>query len=41
MWRAVVLVSAAALVYANAVRLPFIYDDSVSIVQNEHIRTLV
>ena len=40
MWRAVVLVSAAALVYANSLRSPFIYDDSVSIVDNEHIRTL-
>src|SRR5579864_2565733 len=40
MWRAVVLVGAAALVYTNALRLPFIYDDSLSIVENEHIRTL-
>ncbi len=40
MWRTVVLVSAAALVYANALRSPFIYDDSMSIVDNAHIRTL-
>ncbi|HYM23301.1 MAG TPA: tetratricopeptide repeat protein, partial [Vicinamibacterales bacterium] len=40
MWRSVVLVGAAMLVYANALRGPFIYDDSASIVGNEHIRTL-
>jgi len=40
MWRIVVLVCAATLVYANALRGPFIYDDSKSIVDNEHIRTL-
>jgi len=40
MWRIVVLAGAAALVYANALRGPFIYDDSASIVGNEHIRTL-
>jgi len=40
MWRIVILVGAAALVYANALRGPFIYDDSMSIVSNEHVRTL-
>jgi hypothetical protein len=40
MWRLLVLVGAAVLVYANALKGPFIYDDSMSIVGNEHIRTL-
>ena len=40
MWRTVVLVGVAMLVYANALRGPFIYDDSAAIVGNEHVRTL-
>jgi tetratricopeptide (TPR) repeat protein len=40
MWRLVVLVGAAMLVYANSLRLPFIYDDSMSIVDNAHIKAL-
>jgi tetratricopeptide (TPR) repeat protein len=40
MWRIAVIVFAGALAYANALRTPFIYDDSAAIVSNEHIRTL-
>lgn len=40
MWRIAVIVAAGALAYANALRTPFIYDDTAAIVSNEHIRTL-
>jgi tetratricopeptide (TPR) repeat protein len=40
MWRIAVLVFAGALAYANALRTPFIYDDAMAVVSNEHIRTL-
>jgi tetratricopeptide (TPR) repeat protein len=40
MWRIAVIVFAGALAYANALRIPFVYDDSAAIVSNEHIRTL-
>src|SRR5215472_2203667 len=40
MWRIAVIVFAGALAYANALRTPFIYDDSAAVVSNEHIRTL-
>jgi tetratricopeptide (TPR) repeat protein len=40
MWRIAVVVLAGALAYANALRGPFIYDDAVAVVGNEHIRTL-
>src|SRR5215472_2131245 len=39
MWRIAVIVFAGALPYANALRTPFIYDDSAAVVSNEHIRT--
>jgi len=40
MWRIAVIGVAGVLAYSNALRTPFIYDDSVAIVGNEHIRSL-
>jgi tetratricopeptide (TPR) repeat protein len=40
MWRIAVIAVAGVLAYANALRTPFIYDDSIAIVDNAHIRTL-
>jgi len=40
MWRIAVIAVAGVLAYANALRMPFVYDDSVAIVDNAHIRTL-
>lgn len=40
MWRIAVIAVAGVLAYANALRTPFIYDDSVAIVGNANIRTL-
>jgi len=40
MWRIAVIAVAGVLAYSNALRTPFIYDDSVAIVGNEHIRSL-
>ena len=40
MWRIAVLVFAGALAYANALRTPFIYDDTAAIVDNPHVKTL-
>jgi len=40
MWRIAVIAVAGVLAYANALRTPFIYDDSIAIVGNANIRTL-
>jgi tetratricopeptide (TPR) repeat protein len=40
MWRIAVIAVAGVLAFSNALRTPFIYDDSVSVVGNEHIRAL-
>ena len=39
-WRPALIVLAGALVYANALSGPFIFDDSVAVVDNSHIRSL-
>ncbi len=40
MWRFVLIAVAGVLVYANALRTPFIFDDTAAIVDNPSIRTL-
>ena len=40
LWRAAVIALAAALVYANSLSAPFIFDDQYSIVENPAIRSL-
>src|SRR5689334_3804088 len=40
MWRIAVIALDGVLAYANALRTPFIYDDSIAIVGNANIRTL-
>src|SRR5204863_6628721 len=39
-WRAAIILIAGSLVYLNSVSNPFVFDDSESIVDNEHIRHL-